>query len=108
GDAAAMEAHVALTRRVFGAWADLRVPTIAAVGGHAVGGGLELGLPCDLVVAAPRARLGPPEVRLGLIPGAGAGQRLPRRVGPGLAARMLTLGDLLPAPEALDRGLVDY
>lgn len=107
GDAAAMEAHVALTGRVFGAWAELPQPVIAAVRGHAVGGGLEVALVCDLIVADPRARLGVPEVGLGLIPGAGGTQRLPARVGLGVARRMLLTGELLRAPEARDIGLVD-
>lgn len=108
GDAGAMEAHVALTGRVFGAWAALSPPIVAAVDGHATGGGLELALLCDLIVADGRARLGVPEVTLGLIPGAGATQRLPRRVSRSRATRMLLLGELLTAPEALDAGLVDY
>jgi len=107
GDADAMAAHVALTRRVFGAWAGLPQPVVAAVTGHAVGGGLEIALVCDFIVADPRARIGVPEVGLGLIPGAGGTQRLPRRVGLGTARRMLLTGELLRAPEAKELGLVD-
>jgi enoyl-CoA hydratase/carnithine racemase len=107
GDARAMEAHVALTGSVFGALSRLEVPVVAAVGGHAVGGGLELALACDFIVADPRARLGLPEVTLGLIPGAGGTQRLPRRIGPAAATRLLLTGELLKAPEAHALGLVD-
>lgn len=107
GDAEAMAAHAGLTREVFGAWAALPVPVVAAVSGHATGGGLEMALLCDLIVADPRARLGLPEITLGLIPGAGGTQRLPRRVGRGLATRMLLTGALLDAGEALAAGLVD-
>jgi enoyl-CoA hydratase len=108
GDRAAMEAHVALTGRVFGAWAALAQPVVAAVSGYALGGGLEFALVCDFIVADPRARLGVPEVGLGLIPGAGGTQRLPQRVGLGAARRMLLTGELLRAPEAKDVGLVDF
>lgn len=107
GDAAAMGQHVALTGRVFGAWEAMPVPVVAAIGGHAMGGGLELALVCDLLIADPRARLGTPEVTLGLIPGAGATQRLPRRVGVSTATRVLLLGEILDAEAALRAGLVD-
>jgi enoyl-CoA hydratase len=107
GDATAMQDHVALTSRTFGAWSELPQPVVAAVAGHAVGGGLEVALLCDFIVADPRARLGLPEVTLGLIPGAGGTQRLPRRVGLGTARRMLLTGELLRAPEARELGLVD-
>jgi enoyl-CoA hydratase len=107
GDAAVMEGHARLTRRVLAALDALPVPVIAAVGGHAVGGGLELALACDLIVADPRARLGLPEVTLGLIPGAGGTQRLPRRVGHARATRMILLGEMVDAAAAYEGGLVD-
>ncbi|MGH2939492.1 MAG: enoyl-CoA hydratase/isomerase family protein [Solirubrobacterales bacterium] len=107
GDAEKMAGHARLTGEVFGGWLALPIPVVAAVGGHATGGGLEMALLCDLIVVDPRARLGLPEVTLGLIPGAGGTQRLPRRVGRGLASRMLLLGILLDAEEALAAGLVD-
>jgi enoyl-CoA hydratase/carnithine racemase len=107
GDEAAMEGHVELTGRVFGALQRLEVPVVAAVGGHAVGGGLEVALICDLIVAEPRAKLGLPEVTLGLIPGAGGTQRLPRRVGASAATRMLLTGELVDAAAARELGLVD-
>ena len=107
GDRAEMEHHVGITRPVFSAWADLEVPVLAAVDGSAVGGGLELALVCDLIVAERTARLGFPEIKLGLIPGAGGTQRLPRRVGAATAMQMLILGKLLDAEEAREVGLVD-
>lgn len=107
GDRAKMEAHAGLTREVFGSWSALPVPVLAAVSGHATGGGLEIALLCDLIVVDSRARLGLPEITLGLIPGAGGTQRLPRRVGRGRATRMLLLGELLSAEDALAAGLVD-
>jgi enoyl-CoA hydratase len=107
GDRAEMEQHVGITRPVFSAWSNLEVPVIAAVEGSAAGGGLELALVCDLIVAERRARLGFPEVKLGLIPGAGGTQRLPRRVGTPTALRMLALGKLLDAVAAEAIGLVD-
>jgi enoyl-CoA hydratase/carnithine racemase len=107
GEERAMAEHVALTSAVFGAFERLKVPVVAAVGGHAAGGGLELALACDLIVADPRARLGLPEVTLGLIPGAGGTQRLPRRVGLPAARRLLLTGELVEAGRAHALGLVD-
>lgn len=102
-----MDHHVGITRPVFSAWWNLEVPVLAAVEGSAAGGGLELALVCDLIVAERSARLGFPEVKLGLIPGAGGTQRLPRRVGGAAALRMLALGKLLDAEAAAEIGLVD-
>ena len=80
--------------------------TIAAVNGHALGGGCELALACDLRVAADHARLGQPEVGLGIIPAAGATQRLPRLIGLGRAKQLVLTGDPIDAPTALAWGLV--
>lgn len=102
-----MEAHVALTRPVFEAWRALPVPVVAAVAADAVGGGLEFAITCDLVVADPRARFGLPEVTLGLIPGGGGTQRLPRRVGWAAAMELLLLGRLITAERARELGLVN-
>ena len=81
-------------------------PVIAAVNGVALGGGLELALACDIRVAAPQARFGQPEVGLGLIPGGGATQRLPRMVGEGMAMRMILTGEQISADDAYRVGLV--
>jgi enoyl-CoA hydratase/carnithine racemase len=102
-----LDAHVALTRPLFEAWRALPQPTIAAVQGHAVGGGLELALACDLIVADPRARFGLPEVTLGLMPGGGGTQRLPRRVGFSSALELLLLGELIDAQRARQLGIVN-
>ena len=82
-------------------------PVIAAIHGTALGGGLETALCCHYRIAVPSARLGVPEVKLGLLPGAGGTQRLPRVVGVDAAAAMCALGDPVPAPKALASGLVD-
>ena len=82
-------------------------PVIAAIGGYALGGGLELALACHLRVAAPQAKLGLPEVKLGVIPGYGGTQRLPRLIGRGRALRMILTGDPVGSGEALAAGLVD-
>jgi len=82
-------------------------PTIAAVSGFALGGGLELALACDLRVVSDDARLGQPEVLLGIIPGGGATQRLPRLVGTARAKDMIYTGRQVGAEEALRIGLVD-
>ena len=81
-------------------------PVVAAINGAALGGGLELALTCDLRVAAAHARLGFPETSLGVIPGAGGTQRLPRIIGEGRAKEMILLGRQLTADEALAWGLV--
>jgi len=83
------------------------VPVIAVLDGHTLGGGLELALACTLRVASARARLGVPEIRLGLVPGAGGTQRLPRLVGPGLAADLVLTGRSLDGHAAFARGLVE-
>jgi 3-hydroxyacyl-CoA dehydrogenase len=82
-------------------------PVIAAIHGTALGGGLEVALCAHYRVAVPSAKLGLPEVALGLLPGAGGTQRLPRVVGPERALEMMTSGRHVPAKEALDGGLVD-
>jgi 3-hydroxyacyl-CoA dehydrogenase len=82
-------------------------PVVAAIHGTALGGGLETALVCHYRVAVPSAKLGVPEVKLGLLPGAGGTQRLPRVVGVEAAATMTSLGDPVPAPKAKEMGLVD-
>jgi len=85
----------------------LRQPVIAAMNGLAMGGGLELALSCSIRIAAEGAKLALPEVKLGIIPGTGGTQRLPRLIGKGKAYELLLTGDTLTAEEALSIGLVN-
>src|ERR1700686_1195247 len=86
---------------------DVRKPVVVAIHGSAFGGGLELAIAGHYRVAAPNAQLGQPEVKLGLIPGAGGTQRLPRLVGVAKAVEMCAGGNPVSAPEALALGLID-
>jgi enoyl-CoA hydratase len=93
----------------FGAWsrfAAVRTPTIAAVAGYALGGGCELAMMCDLILAADSARFGQPEITLGVIPGMGGTQRLVRAIGPYKAADLVLTGRMIGADEAERAGLV--
>ena len=85
----------------------LTKPVVAAINGYCFGGGLELALACDIRVASSTARFGQPEIALGLIPGGGATQRLPRVIGTGAAARLILTGDPIDAAEAHRLGLVE-
>jgi enoyl-CoA hydratase len=107
GDRAVFAAYGASMRAVMDRIATLSRPSIAAIEGRALGGGLELALACALRVAGADARLGLPEPRLGLIPGAGGTQRLPRLVGRGRALDIMLTAREVPADEALRIGLVD-
>jgi len=92
---------------VFSAAAAFRKPLIAAINGFCLGGGCELALACDIRIASATARLGQPEVNLGLIPGGGGTQRLARLVGVGQAFRLIYSGKMIDADEALRIGLVE-
>jgi len=87
--------------------AELPKPTVAAINGYALGGGCELALACDIRIAAEDATLGQPEITLGIIPGAGGTQRLPRLIGPSRAKDLIFTGRFVSAEEALSIGLVD-
>jgi enoyl-CoA hydratase/carnithine racemase len=96
-----------VTRGAYTAVLELPVPAIAAVHGFALGGGFELALSCDLIVADPTAVVGLPEVSVGVIPGGGGTQLLPRRVGAARAAELIFSARRLQAAEAREMGLVD-
>ena len=101
------EKKLLLEKLVYRQLATLPMPTIAAIEGNALGGGLELALCCDLRIASAGARLGMPEVRLAVIPGSGGTQRLPRVVGPARAKELILTGRILAAEEAAAIGLVN-
>jgi enoyl-CoA hydratase len=84
----------------------MEIPVIAAINGYALGGGLELAMACDFRIASSKAKFGQPEVNLGMIPGYGGTQRLPRLVGIGDALYMLMTGEMINAETALRIGLI--
>lgn len=101
---------IALAKRgqaIFDKIAKLAQPVIAAIDGYALGGGLELALACDIRVASTRSQLGLPEVKLGILPGYGGTQRLPRLIGPGKAKQLIFTGEFISAEEAKAIGLVE-
>jgi enoyl-CoA hydratase len=93
--------------RIFDVMAAFPKPVIAMINGFCLGGGCELAMSCDLRVASDKARFGQPEINLGLIPGGGGTQRLPRLVGAGHAMRMVLTGEMIGAAEAREIGLVE-
>lgn len=93
--------------RIFDAMAAFPKPVIAMINGFCLGGGCELAMSCDIRVSSDRAKLGQPEINLGLIPGGGGTQRLPRLVGSGHAMRLILSGEMISATEAQQIGLVD-
>jgi enoyl-CoA hydratase/carnithine racemase len=105
-DAAPMEIVSRDMDRLWGAIAQCRKPVIAAVRGHALGGGCELAMHADLIIAGASARFGQPEVLIGLMPGGGATQRLTRAVGKFRAMKLLLTGDAIGAQEAVAIGLI--
>ncbi len=112
GELASVDAIEAerLSRRgqeIFRALETMRKPSVAAINGFALGGGLELAMCCTIRIASPNAKLGQPEVKLGIVPGYGATQRLPRLVGRGRALELLLSGEPIDAAEAHRIGLVN-
>jgi enoyl-CoA hydratase len=94
-------------QRVFSLIENCGKPVIACINGFALGGGCELALACTLRIASSSARLGQPEIKLGIIPGYGGTQRLPRLIGKGAALKLILTGEIIGAEEALRLGLVD-
>ena len=94
-------------QNIFRALETLRKPSVAAINGYALGGGLELAMCCTIRIASPNAKLGQPEVKLGIVPGYGGTQRLPRLVGRGRALELLLSGEPIDAAEAHRIGLVN-
>ncbi|MEM7483080.1 MAG: enoyl-CoA hydratase-related protein [Acidobacteriota bacterium] len=99
--------HAMRSPRIFDVMQSFSKPVIAMVNGFCLGGGCELAMSCDLRVASDKARFGQPEINLGLIPGGGGTQRMPRLVGLGQTMRMMLTGDMIPAAEAHSIGLVE-
>src|SRR6476660_5821874 len=104
-----MRGFIAVGQKVFNRLAALKVPTVAAIHGACAGGGYEITLACDYRVASndPATKIGLPETTLGLVPAWGGATRLPRLVGPDVAAEVILKGKLYGADEALKLGLVD-
>lgn len=102
----AIEMYHRHTERLWGAVGECAVPVIAAVNGFALGGGLELAMHADIIIAGKGARLGQPEVNVGIMPGAGGTQRLTRAVGKFRAMLMCLSGEIVTADEAFAMGLV--
>jgi enoyl-CoA hydratase len=101
------QTHGRRGQSVFDLIEQLGKPVIAAINGFALGGGCELAMACTIRIAADTARLGQPEINLGIIPGYAGSQRLPRLVGRGRALEILLTGDMVPASRAYDIGLVN-
>jgi enoyl-CoA hydratase len=101
------QAFSALGLKLARALEELPIPVIAAVNGFALGGGTELALACDLIIAADKAKFGQPEINLGVIPGFGGTQRLARRIGLPLARELIYSGDMIDAEAALRYGLAN-
>ena len=106
-EASAVEMFTGSFVELFGDIRKIKKPIIAAVSGYALGGGCELAMSCDMVVASEKAKFGQPEITIGVIPGAGGTQRLTRAVGKAIAMEMVLNNRTLKADEALKFGLVN-
>lgn len=107
GRTALTQRDVMKMRRIFDAVEDFPKPVIAMINGFCLGGGMEFAMACDIRIAADTAKLGQPEINLGIIPGGGGTQRLTRLAGEGKAMELILTGDLIDANEAKALGLVN-
>jgi len=103
----AAKARLKLTRALYQQMEDFTRPVICAVNGFCLGGGLELAMSCDIRIASTKAQFGQPEINLGIIPGGGGTQRLPRLVGAGIAKELIYTGQFISAERAAAVGLVN-
>lgn len=108
GKTALEQREVMKGRRAFDSVEDFPKPVIAMINGFALGGGCELALSCDIRIASTKAKLGQPEIKLGIIPGGGGTQRLTRLVGEGKSMELILTGDMISAEEAKELGLVNH
>ena len=99
--------YLQLSRSVSNTIENMEKPVICVIDGYALGGGCELALACDMIIASERSKFGQPEIRIGLIPGGGATQRLPRLIGVRKAKELILTGDIISANEAEELGLVN-
>ena len=108
GKTAVQQRAVMKGRRAFDAMEDFPKPVIAMINGFALGGGCELAMACDIRIASTKAKLGQPEIKLGIIPGGGGTQRMARLIGEGKTMELCLTGDMITAEEAERLGLVNY
>lgn len=108
GRTALQQREIMRSGRAFDVMESFPKPVIAMINGFALGGGCELAMACDIRIASTRAKLGQPEIKLGIIPGGGGTQRLPRLVGEGKAMELILTGDMIGAEDALRLGLVNH
>ncbi len=108
GKTALEQRAIMRSRRAFDSVEEFPKPVIAMINGYALGGGCELAMACDIRIASSRAKLGQPEIKLGIIPGGGGTQRMPRLIGEGRAMELILTGDMISAEEAERLGLVNH
>ncbi|HXG63820.1 MAG TPA: enoyl-CoA hydratase-related protein, partial [Blastocatellia bacterium] len=108
GMSAVAQRAVMKGRRAFDAVEDFPKPVIAMINGFALGGGCELAMACDIRIASAKAKLGQPEIKLGIIPGGGGTQRMARLIGEGKTMELVLTGDMISAEEAHRLGLVNH